>query len=200
MPMGQVEMRKNDDGTITVRGYAAVFNSESEDLGGFIEVIEPGFFDNVLGDDVRALVNHDENLVLARTTSGTLRIGQDERGLWYEYDDPDTSYSRDLIRSLERGDVNQSSFGFMVNRGGAKYEEEERDGKTIFKRTLLKGGASRLFDVSPVTYPAYPDTTVARRSLDAMRAEKDNEEKQSVAVEQGRIQRDLSLKQKLMQL
>lgn len=197
LPNSNIEVRSSDDGKVVVRGYAAVFNSESEDLGGFVEEIEPGFFDEVLSDDVRALINHDQNMVLGRTTAGTLRIGQDERGLWYEYDDPNTTYSADLVKSMQRGDVTQSSFGFIVRSGGARMVEEKRDGRTMFKRILKKGGAERLFDVSPVTYPAYPDTTVAKRSLEAITKE---QERLIVAVEQGRMQRHLFLKQKLMQL
>jgi HK97 family phage prohead protease len=164
----------------TVRGYAAVFNSESNDLGGFTEVIENGAFDNVLGDDVRALIDHESRYVLGRTTSGTLRIGQDERGLWYEYDSPNTTYAKDLIESMQRGDINQSSFGFTLNKGGDKWEK--RDGKTY--RTIQPGGFKRLFDVSPVTYPAYPDTAVAVRSMDQLTKEN------SAMIEADKTERD----------
>ena len=114
-----------------VSGYAAVFNEESEDLGGFIEIIKPGAFSDVLDNDVRALWNHDANYLLARTTSGTLQISQDAL--------------------LRRGDVTQSSFGFSIK----KDEWVSRNGITY----RYIHSVSRLFDVSPVTYPAYPATT-----------------------------------------
>jgi HK97 family phage prohead protease len=170
---GQVELRAAaETEKPRVRGYAAVFNAESENLGSsshqFREIIEPGAFSDVLLDDVRALLNHDPNFILARSKGGegTLAIGQDDRGLWYEFDAPDTSAGRDLMESLRRGDIDQSSFSFTVNKDGQSWEErQEGDGPTFIKRTISK--VSRLFDVSPVTYPAYPDATVAVRSLQA---------------------------------
>jgi HK97 family phage prohead protease len=175
---GRVEIRMEDDGDYkkkTVRGYAAVFNQESENLGTekqqFREVLSPGAFDDVLGDDVRALFNHVPSAILARSKNGqgTLRIGTDETGLWYEFESPDTSVGRDLMVSLERGDVDQSSFGFEVRRDGEQWEQESRDGITYLKRTISK--VHRLHDVSPVTYPAYPDTSVALRSLEQFQKE-----------------------------
>ena len=140
----------------TVRGYAAVYNSPSEDLGGFIEYIEAGAFDSALGDDVRALFNHDANLLLARTKSGTLKIGVDERGLWYEFDAPNTSTGNDLLELLKRGDVTQSSFGFTIEK------DEWRKQNGVTYRYIKK--VARLYDVSPVTYPAYPATTAALKA------------------------------------
>lgn len=134
-----------------VSGYAAVFNQESEDLGGFIEIIKPGAFRDVLENDVRALWNHDANYLLARTTSGTLKIAEDARGLYYEFDAPHTTYGNDLLELLRRGDVTQSSFGFTIK----KDEWISRNGITY----RYIHSVARLFDVSPVTYPAYPSTT-----------------------------------------
>jgi len=135
----------------TIRGYAAVYNSDSEWMGGFYEQIAPGAFDNVMENDVRAYFNHDENLLLGRVSSGTLRLGSDSRGLYYEVDLPNTSYANDLVELMKRGDVNQSSFAFLIERD----RWEERDGKTY--RIIEK--VSRLLDVSPVAQPAYPDAT-----------------------------------------
>lgn len=135
----------------TVRGYAAVYNSDSEWMGGFYEQIAPGAFDGVMDNDVRAYFNHDENLLLGRVSSGTLRIGTDARGLYYEVDMPDTSYANDLVELMKRGDVNQSSFAFLIGED----RWEERNGKTY--RIIEK--VSRLLDVSPVAQPAYPDAT-----------------------------------------
>jgi HK97 family phage prohead protease len=152
--------RRGESQAPLIRGHAAVFDKLSENLGGFREVIAPGAFDDVLGDDVRALFNHDGSLILGRSSAGTLRIGVDAAGLTYEIDPPDTQYGRDLLVSLERGDVRESSFGFRVARGGDKWDESE-DGVLI--RTITR--VSRLFDVSPVTFPAYPDTDSAKRTL-----------------------------------
>lgn len=157
-----------------VRGYASKFNTESENLGSeqyqFREIILPGAFDDVLNDDVRALFNHESSAILARSKAGegSLRIGTDETGLWYEFEAPDTQVGRDLVTSLKRGDVDQSSFSFSVSNEGQKWEEKrEGDGPTLITRTISK--VSRLYDVSPVTYPAYPDATVALRSLEEFR-------------------------------
>jgi uncharacterized protein len=152
-----------------IRGYGAVFDRLSENLGGFREKIAVGAFDDVLNDDVRALFNHDANHILGRTKAGTLHLFVDEAGLGYEIDTPDTQTGRDLVTSMKRGDVSQSSFGFTVDDD--EWSEDE-EGRTV--RTIKK--VSRLFDVSPVTYPAYPDASAAVRSLEAWKeANKSNE-------------------------
>ncbi len=141
----------------TIAGYAAVFNADSEDLGGFIERIAPEAFDNVMGDDVRFLINHDPNLLLARTTSGTLRLSKDETGLRYEVDLGGQSYATDLLESIRRGDISQNSFAFRV---------EKEEWKTVngqMTRTIKS--LKKLSDASIVTYPAYPDAKLALRSL-----------------------------------
>jgi hypothetical protein len=144
----------------TIRGYAAVFNSPSEDLGGFIEYIAPGAFDSVMNDDVRGFYNHDWNYLLGRVSSGTLRIFVDEVGLGYEIDLPNTSYANDLVELMKRGDVNQSSFAFMIES-----DKWEVKGKQNI-RTITK--VSRLIDVAPVVIPAYPAATskLVSRALD----------------------------------
>lgn len=178
-----IEVRA-EEGKQVVRGYAAVFDSESNDLGGFTEVISTGAFDGVLTDDVRALIDHESRYILGRTTSGTLRIGTDERGLWYEYDSPDTTYAKDLLESMKRGDITQSSFGFRIADDGEKWEK--RGDK--YYRTLTK--ISRLYDVSPVTYPAYNDTSVAMRSMEKIKDD-------SAKIEADKIERD-QLERKLI--
>lgn len=156
-----IELREESGKPATVRGLASVFGSPSEDLGGFIEFIERGAFEPArLEDDVRALFNHTPNMVLGRTRSKTLRLWVEDSGLGYEFDLPDTSYANDLRVLLRRKDITQSSFAFDVARdGGQRWVEE--DGK--LKRHIRK--VSRLYDVSPVTFPAYPDTEVALRSM-----------------------------------
>lgn len=168
---GAVEIRSEGEGKPTkARGYAAMFGKRSSNLGSedyqFFEIIDRGAFDDVLKDDVRALFNHDPNLILARSKggAGTLSIGADDSGLWYEFDLPDTQAGRDLAVSLKRGDVDQSSFAFSLTRDGQVWEEKTEGGKTTYNRTIKK--VARLYDVSPVTYPAYPDTSVAMRSLE----------------------------------
>jgi len=144
-----------------LKGHAAVFNKFTE-LYGFKEKIAPGAFASTLDADVRALFNHDPNIVLGRTKNGTLRMEEDKRGLAVEIDMPDTTIANDLTVSIERGDISQMSFGFRVLR-----EEWDEKPKTPV-RTLHE---VELFDVSPVTFPAYPQTKVAVRSADQVFAE-----------------------------
>lgn len=157
-----IEFREKD-GAASISGYAAVFNKETVIGGGmwgFREQIDPKAFDGaVKTDDVRALFNHDPNYLLGRTESGTLRLSVDSKGLKYDVDLPDTSQARDVRTLIQRGDVSGSSFGFTVDED----EWDERDVKSgkLPLRTILKAS---LFDVSPVTYPAYPQTSVSARS------------------------------------
>jgi uncharacterized protein len=140
-----------------ITGHAAVFDSLSAELWGFRERIAPGAFSLALGkSDIRALLNHDPNYVLGRTKSGTLRVREDDRGLAVEIDPPDTSWSNDLLVSIDRGDISQMSFAFRV----AEDRWDEVDGAR--QRTIIS--FDEIFDVSPVTYPAYPDTDVALRT------------------------------------
>ena len=157
-----LEIEAREDGKRRLRGHAAVFNQLSEDLGGFREQITPGaFVEAIEKDDVRLLINHD-GLPLARNRSGTLRLAEDARGLAIEADldesDPDVQR---LLPKLARGDVSQMSFGFSVKPAGQDWAKDD-EGRTV--RTLKK---LRLFDVSVVTYPAYPQTDVAVRELRA---------------------------------
>ena len=117
----EVEMRQMEDQSATVEWYPAVFNAFSEDLGGFREIITPGAFQSALkSSDVRALINHDSTLILGRAKSGTLTLQEDERGLKAVVKMPDTSYARDLKESIERGDIDQGSFGFTLEERGQK--------------------------------------------------------------------------------
>lgn len=185
-----IEVRAADDEAAgTVTGYAAVFDSLSEPMGGFRERIAPGAFDDVLADDVRALFNHDPNHILGRTRSGTLRLFTDERGLGYEITPPDTQGARDLMTSIKRGDVSQSSFAFRVDE---ENWDEDEDGLII--RTIAK--VRRLYDVSPVTYPAYPDATVATRSLEQWRAEREADDETS-APDYDLFERELKITESL---
>lgn len=160
----EVELRMDGDEkkSAVLVGYGAVFNQRSENLGGFTEVIQPGAFDDVLSDDVRALFNHDSNIILGRNGT-TMTLSVDPVGLRYEIDMPDTQMVRDMVLSpVQRGDVNQSSFGFSVDVDNWDEDDEGRVTRTIVK-------VKRLYDVSPVTFPAYPDTSVAARSLESFK-------------------------------
>ena len=159
-----LELRMDGD-KMQVAGYGAVFNSQSNDLGGFVEYIAPGAFEGRLNDDVRFLVNHD-GLPLARTTNNTLRLSVDDKGLRYEADLANTSISRDLVELLKDGTVSQSSFAFTVEDDSW----ESRDGVNV--RTINK--VSRLYDVSSVTYPAYNEAgSFALRSLENWQKEQE---------------------------
>lgn len=148
-----------------IRGYAAVFNTLSEDLGGFREQLATGAFADALTNDVRALINHDPNLVLGRNQAGTLKLSEDGQGLVVEITPPDTQAARDLVVSMQRGDVNQMSFAFTVSREDQVWS---RDGTGPWLRLIKR--VSRLFDVSVVTYPAYPQTSAAVRELEGLQA------------------------------
>ena len=176
------EIRVSNKDSREVVGYASVFNSRSENLGGFKEIIEKNAFDSVLDNDVRALFNHDPNLILGRSTAGTLSLSVDDKGLEYKFSAPDTSYGNDLIVNLENGNITQSSFGFIVEEDDW---EEDEDGMTI--RTIKKVG--RLLDVSPVTYPAYPEASVGKRSFMNYRTKLEKKETQK--QDQDLIRRNL---------
>jgi len=158
------KLRVDDPGSSPViTGYAALYNEESEDLGGFVEVIEPGFFEDVLEDDTRALFNHDRNFILGRRPNNTLRLMDDIRGLGFQADPPETQLIQDLvIVPMRRGDIDQCSFAFYTKENGDRWEFNEDRG--IWLRTLLRGGCAELLDVSVVTYAAYPQTSSQVRS------------------------------------
>jgi HK97 family phage prohead protease len=164
-------------------GYAAKFMNRSQDLGGFVEQIDPQAFTRTLseGADVRALIDHNPSLILGRTVSGTLRLATDSTGLLVEITPPDTTYARDLMVSLERGDVTQMSFAFVT-----KQDTWAKEGTTNI-RTLLDVD---LHDVSAVTYPAYLDTEVGLRSLNHFQSM----ESEQVAKLQQRLNRVKLLK------
>jgi HK97 family phage prohead protease len=147
-----VEKRGNEGEKI--RGHAAVFDKWSEDLGGFREQIKPGAFTKALkASDVKALWNHDSNIVLGRTKSGTLKLEEDDKGLSVEITPP--SWANGYMETIKRGDVSEMSFAFIVGK-----DEWNDDGN---QRTITE--YDELLDVSPVTYPAYPQTSVKIRSL-----------------------------------
>lgn len=146
-----------DEKSTRIIGHAAVFNVIG-DGGWFREQVAPGAFaDSIQTDDVRALFNHDPNHVLGRNRAGTLKLQEDERGLLIEVSPPDTQFARDLLVSIDRGDITQMSFGFEILKDSwVKSEDNQPDLRTLEK--------VRLWDVSPVTFPFYRETDVAVRS------------------------------------
>jgi HK97 family phage prohead protease len=157
-----LEMREEGEAQY-FEGYAFVYGAVA-DIGPFTEEIARGAADSVMKDDVRGLFNHGPNLVLGRTTSKTMTISADERGLKYSisYNPKDPDHVS-LMEKIKRGDVSQSSFAFRTETD----KWETRNGKD--HRTITK--FKRLIDVSPVTYPAYNEATVAARSLDKIKSD-----------------------------
>lgn len=151
------ELRADEDGkSLRISGHAAVFNKKSDVIFGFREIVLPGAFKKTIKEaDIRALWNHDPNIVLGRNKAGTLRLKEDDRGLKTDIDLPDTQPARDLYQSIKRGDVDQMSFGFRTITD--KWRTEDK----ITIRELVE---VELFDVSPVTFPAYPDTDINARA------------------------------------
>jgi HK97 family phage prohead protease len=166
-----VQARSAEDGTMRLAGYAAVFNESSVPLP-FKESIAPGAFRKTLTEtpDVRLLINH-EGLPLARSKNGTLKLNEDDRGLYFEAELADTTEARDIYKLVERGDVDQMSFGFRVIR---QKWSEDRSRRVLTEVSLADG------DVSVVTYPAYPTTTVEAR------------EKLNKAIEAAKAGRDIT--------
>lgn len=149
------DVRATNNDTRTVAGYAAVFGQPSVMLyNQFREQIERGAFAGSMKDDIRALWNHDDGIVIGRTKSGTLRLAEDAHGLRVEIDMP--AERRDLFESIQRGDVDQMSFGFDT-----LVDAWDKDADGVILRTLR---SVKLYEVSPVTFPAYPQTEIAQRS------------------------------------
>ncbi len=192
----ETRTEKREDGSTTITGHAAVFNKRSSDLGGFREIIAPGAFRDALSKetlDCRCLINHDPNLVLARATKdgGTLKLEETNEGLQYSFDVPDTTYGRDIIISMERGDVSQSSFAFTIESD--KWESTE-DGEV---RTITK--IRDLWDTSIVTYPAYPDAddlTLAKRSLAIHKEKEENKKQEKDLVQRSLVALKIELKKR----
>jgi HK97 family phage prohead protease len=162
-------MRTSDDGgKPVIEGHAAVFSRWSETLGGFFpfkERVKSGAFSRTIAEsDIRALFNHNSDYVLGRNKAGTLELTEDERGLFVRIHPPDTQWARDLAVSISRGDISQMSFGFTVDKEAWSTDAEGVDTRELLEVTL--------FDVSPVTYPAYKDTDCGVRGYEAYQAEK----------------------------
>ena len=159
-----LEKRASEEGSVTIFGYAAVFNEDTNIADAFIEKVAPGAFTETLErHDVLAYFGHDRNRVLGRTSSETLRLREDDRGLFVEIDLPETSDGMDARQLIDRGDIKGMSFGFRVTK-----EEWDETGD-MPERTILQ---VELREVSIVSEPAYEGTSIALRSLDNARKEK----------------------------
>lgn len=152
-----LEIRADEEHPRRVVGYAAVFSSRTDIGGMFTEEIAPGAFRDVLERDVAALFNHDPDHVLGRSLSGTMRMKQDDKGLRYEIDLPESPIGDTVLQAIKRGDVRGSSFSFSVDE--ADEERKTLDGK---RHRIIKRVAE-LFDLGPVTFPAYKSTSVSAR-------------------------------------
>lgn len=179
--MDSLEVRAGNEGeTKKLRGHGAVYNKLSEDLGGFKEMFLPSSLaETIKRDDIRSLRDHTPSYILGRSKAGTLTLEEDERGIYFEVDIPDTSYARDLMVSVERRDVTGCSIIFSVE--GPKNERWFVDSKEVdaldafmamwdgkkhrVERHIVK---ARLYDIGPVTFPAYPQTEIKARSLMAV--------------------------------
>ena len=162
-PMAELRITE-ENGKPLIVGYAAVFDSLSEPiLGSFREKIAKGAFAKYLatGADVRGLFHHEPTMILGRRSAGTLRVKEDDTGLYTEIFPPDTQLGRDIVASIKRGDITGQSFSFLATVD----QWEQRDGEQI--RTLIEAS---VFDVGPTAFPAYLDTTVAVRSLEKWKA------------------------------
>lgn len=157
-----VEIRESDDGKRTISGYAVKWEMKSHAMGYFKRFKEQfrkgAFSDSLTSDDQMALWSHDTSKVLGRTKNGTLRLLEDDIGLRFELDLPNTTLGNDAYETIKRGDVDGVSFGFQMK----KQEWDENDVENI-TRSILK---ARLLEVSPVAFPAYPDSQVSARSHD----------------------------------
>lgn len=182
-----LEIRQADNGTATLKGYALRFGSVY-DMGWFTEEVSATALSAADISDVRILLNHDPNNILGRTSANTARVGVDTIGLWYEVDLPDSPNGQNARVAVERGDITQSSWGFSLRRDetgrriGDKWEM--RDGK---EHRILTD-VDIVFDASPVTFPANPDTTIAKRSRDEFAG---IEQKQAAEIEEEKEVRDM---------
>lgn len=153
------EVRARTGGGVTIVGHAPIWNRYSQNLGGFVEQVAPGATTKTIQEaDIRGLFNHDPSAILGRNKSGTMRLAEDSVGLAYEIDVPDTSLGRDLALLMERGDLTQSSFSFRTLPDGDEWSLTP-DGFPL--RTLTE---IALYDLGPVTFPAYLDSESGMRS------------------------------------
>lgn len=169
--LSDVEVRSDGDGPIEFKGVAAVVNSQTR-IGrsafGFYEELRAGAFeDSIAADDIRMLKNHNTDLILARNTAGNLRLKDTAKGLAVDADMTPTTYARDLGLSLAAGDISQMSFGFEVlDEEWITLDEDHELKGTVVEPELRVIKRVKLWEVSPVTFPAYTDTEAGLRSVE----------------------------------
>lgn len=160
------EVRMVNETSRTIRGYAATFGTVY-DMGWFTEELAADALRNADMSDVRILDNHMSERLLGRTKAGTARLGIDAIGIWYEADLPNTSVANDMLENIRVGNVDQSSWGFTLRH--TKQSRGDRWEMRNGKEHRILADVDVVFDASPVTFPANPDTKVAKRSWDALR-------------------------------
>lgn len=186
VPSEQAEIRAGEGESRKVGGYFAKFNDWSPVYFGFRERIDPGFFDDVLADDVRALFNHDDSRLLGRSKASTLRISVDSTGLLGEIDPvPKTPTGSEVLENLRLGNLTGASFAFSLPPEGGDVWKKGAD--NVWERTLMK--AAQLFDVSVVTNPWYPSTSVGMRAV--MGADTAEDSLKRFLVKEGEGQRQI---------
>jgi hypothetical protein len=148
-------------------GRPVVYNSRSQDLGGFVEIIAPGAFGDSINGDIRALVEHDAKMILGRSKANTLIVKEDDQGIYVEISPPNTRTASELIESINRGDISGMSFGFTVNQDGSTWDFEQ----TPALRTVT---SANLYEVTITSLPAYHATSVqvSQRTLKEFKANK----------------------------
>lgn len=156
-----LEVRAADGESPKIEGYFAVFNSQYDMGYGLTESIDSHAFDGALSGDIRALINHDDTLVLGRTAAGTLHLRVDEHGLWGSIDvNPNDTDAMNLYARVQRGDVSQCSFGFDIIDEDTEIRNDGEEIHWTIKRV-------KLYEVSPCTFPAYEATAIDARKHDA---------------------------------
>lgn len=190
LPMS-LEVRESAEGEVRTITGSIKYSEESEEMRDywgdtFVEELAEGAFDESLRvRDVVGLWSHDTSQVLGNTKSGTLRITNDKKELRFELDIPATSVGNDAWELIKRGDVDGVSFGMRVTKN--KWSSEERDGKKVYKRSILN---AELYEISPVAFPAYPANEVSVRSLEDYKAE---EKRSSTEYRKRKLELELEL-------
>ncbi|WIV10538.1 HK97 family phage prohead protease [Proteiniborus sp. MB09-C3] len=181
----KLETRKTEDDKMTISGYVVQFNKRSKVMWDFVEVVAKGAFRESLKNNViKALWNHDSNLVLGSTKNSTLRLLEDDFGLRFELDLPNTNWGRDAWESVRRGDVDGVSFGFFVIEDNWEYLKDE----DLYQRTLLNVD---LFEISPTPFPAYGDSQVSCRSFEEFKTSIEQQNKNELNKRKMMLELDL---------
>lgn len=168
LPIDGAEVRADGEGR-KLDGYAAVFNTEAVIWGLWREEVAPGAYSKTLQEhDIRALWNHDTNIVLGRNKAGTLQLAEDTKGLRAEITPPDNEWGRPVVDAVKRGDVTGMSIAFRVVK--EEWQRPSEGSKDLPKRTIRE---AKLYEVSPVTFPAFEQTSISARSVAMVKGEEE---------------------------